>query len=37
LTIRAVWSHPAKLLDGGRWDPQVIGLDSVTGTIRFIP
>jgi hypothetical protein len=26
------WTEPVKLLDGGRWYPQVIGLDSVTGT-----
>jgi hypothetical protein len=27
-----LWSPPAKLLSGGRWYPQVIGLDGITGT-----
>jgi hypothetical protein len=26
------WTEPVQLLDGGRWYPQVIGLDSGTGT-----
>jgi len=27
-----LWSPPQKLLDGGRWYPQVFGLESETGT-----
>jgi hypothetical protein len=31
----ASWSAPQKLLDGGRWYPQVMGLEPGTGTDRL--
>ena len=27
-----LWSYPQKLLNGGKWYPQVIGLDAGSGT-----
>ena len=28
----AAWSQPVKILDGGRWYPQVFGLEAGSGT-----
>jgi hypothetical protein len=34
LTDPSQWTAPAKILDGGGWYPQVIGMESGTGTDR---